>query len=110
MNSIQENSEGEEYCIGEDIDFPLQESMAHCPNVANNEISFANSFQETRTLCQQVVFVPFNKLYRSPVLQMKDKNKLILARKYKGTNVNIRDGKIADGKIYKFQRVVSDED
>jgi hypothetical protein len=78
----------------------------------NTEISFANnSYQQECTIPScQIVFVPFNKLYRSPVLQLKDKQRLIFARKYKGSNMKISDGKISDGKVFKFEKIVTDED
>lgn len=74
-------------------------------------MSFANSSAQPYKIPScQIVFVPFNKLYRSPILQLKDKNRLILARKYKGSNMSIKDGKICDGTIFKFNKIITDED
>jgi hypothetical protein len=57
-----------------------------------------------------MAFIPFNKLYRSPILQLKSKDKLILARKYKGTSIVTNQGRITDGKIFKISNIVTDED
>lgn len=54
------------------------------------------------------IFIPFNKLYRSPIIQVKNKHKLIFARASKASNgsafnLNVQNkngGKILDGLTY----------
>jgi hypothetical protein len=103
MDDIQEYSEesaSEQYEIKEYIS--EKENKHYDMDI--RDISFANNTlkQECIIPSCQMVFLPFNKLYKSPILQLKDKQRLILARKYKGANVKINDGKICDGKIFKF--------
>lgn len=43
-------------------------------------------------------------------MQLKGKNKVILARRYKGNSVPANQGRITDGKIYKLNSVITDEE
>lgn len=61
-----------------------------------------------RPMC--VTFIPFNKLYRSPILQLKSKDKVILARKYKGSSITANQDRITDGKIYRLPDILTDEE
>lgn len=55
------------------------------------------------------LFAPFNKVYRSPILQVKP-GCLILERKSKTSNLVVGNRtKIVDGFKYKFRNVVTDE-
>lgn len=58
---------------------------------------------------QIITFIPFNKLYRSPVVQLKSKDRVILARRYKGSSIVANQGRITDGKIYKLPAILTEE-
>lgn len=55
------------------------------------------------------VFLPFNKLYRSPIIQMRNNNTIVLERKSKTTNIASNKNKIVDGIKFKFKNIVTDE-
>lgn len=53
------------------------------------------------------LFAPFNKLYRSPIVQIKSSTALNLARKSK-TAALVDNQKIVDGIKYKFRHIFTD--
>ena len=67
-------------------------------------------FEElTDKAAKSIVFIPLNKLYRSTIIQLTSKDKLILARRYKGRSIEPNQGKITDGKVYKLSHIVTAE-
>ena len=57
---------------------------------------------------ESYLFAPFNKVYRSPILQIKGNSTVLLERRSK-TSIHSKSNRITDPIKYKFKNVVTDE-
>jgi dihydrofolate reductase len=58
--------------------------------------------------CESYLFAPFNKVYRSPILQVKSGGTILLERKSK-TSIHGHSQRISDALKYRFKHVLTDE-
>ena len=53
---------------------------------------------------QSLVFIPFNKLYSSPIMDINKNNEIVLCRKFKTAELSKSQGKIVNGMKFKFRQ------
>ena len=72
------------------------------------EITIEEKARAMEHSCECFLFAPFNKVYRSPILQIRAGNTVLLERKSK-TSIRSRNGRISDPIKYKVKEVITEE-